>query len=79
MQHGKTWVESQGGPGFPLQTRVLAADTSCYMLSEAGGILHMDIAVSLRVYVRRALARLMATAGAKGPPAVPRVPRGRRL
>jgi hypothetical protein len=43
-EDGKQWVEDQDGQGFPLQTKVLVADTSCITSDFAN--FHVDIAVS---------------------------------
>jgi hypothetical protein len=44
-ENGKTWVEDQQGLGFPLQTNVVVADTSCASSRiTTGG--RVDIAVS---------------------------------
>jgi hypothetical protein len=45
--NGTTWTEDQGGVGFPLQTDVLAADTSCGTRGPSGfNSIRIDIAVS---------------------------------
>jgi hypothetical protein len=43
-EDGKQWVEDQDGQGFPLQTKVLVADTSCFTSDFTS--MHIDIAVS---------------------------------
>jgi hypothetical protein len=45
-QHGKTWIEDQGGLGFPLQTDVLPVDTSCASFGEESFFVIINIAVS---------------------------------
>jgi hypothetical protein len=44
-ENGKTWIEDQDGAGFPLQTDVVLADTSCVTqsINDTGRV---DIAVS---------------------------------
>jgi hypothetical protein len=44
-EHGKTWVENQNGTGFPLQTDVVVADSSC--VDPSSEATRIDIAVSI--------------------------------
>jgi hypothetical protein len=43
--HGKTWVENQGGTGFPLQTDVVRASSTCVDFEQSTA--RIDIAVCL--------------------------------
>jgi hypothetical protein len=43
--HGKTWIENQGGAGFPLQTDVVRASSTCVDFEQSTA--RIDIAVRL--------------------------------